>query len=178
MPDDVDAADMRDPFWSVVRRRHPDLGIVLLPPEAPGPAESGQPHRDPEPFARIQSEDMDELWAALVGDGMTRRDVRWIPGPTRDSVRFSVTLTVEGVSGPTGLDHLREAVALLRNGGWNVFTPPTGMPRILADRRGELGDESLLFGYAPDTHRLFARLTSTGLPVGERLARELIGGVA
>ena len=43
---------------------------------------------------------------------------------------------------------------------------------------GELGAESLLFGYAPETGRLFLRLTSTGLTVGTSRARELIGSAS
>ncbi|MFD5215627.1 hypothetical protein [Microbacterium sp. NPDC058345] len=178
MSDDVNDGRTLDPFWSAVRRRHPDLDIVILPPEPPRRASSGQPGRAPEPFARMQQEDMDELWAILVRHGMPRRDVRWIPGPTSDSVRHTVTLTLDEVSTTAGLGHLREAVPLLKKDGWKVFSPPTGMPRIMADRPGELGDESLLFGYVPEQRRLFARLTSTGLPVGGRRALDLIGDAA
>ncbi|MFD5224897.1 hypothetical protein ACFWHT_04665 [Microbacterium sp. NPDC058342] len=177
MADDDDAR-IRDPFWSAVHRRHPDLDIVLLPPEPPSDAESGQPHRAPEPFARMQLEDMEHLWAALVGHGMPRRDTRWIPGPTPDSIRHTVTLTLDGVGSTAGIGHLREAITALKGDDWKVFTPPTGMPRVLADRPGELGDESLLFGYVPEQNRLFARLTSTGIPVDDRTATDLIGGAA
>lgn len=175
MSDDIDDGRSLGPFWSAVRRRHPDLDIVILPPEPPRPASSGQPPRAPEPFARTQQEQMDELWASLVGHGMPRAFARWIPGPTSDSVRHTVTLTLDEVSTSAGIGHLREAVALLRGDGWKVFTPPTGMPRVMADRPGELGDESLLFGYAPEQRRLFTRLTSTGLTVGDRRALDLIG---
>ncbi|WP_309127912.1 hypothetical protein [Microbacterium sp.] len=174
----VNADEFLDPFWSVVRRRHPDLDIVILPPARPRPAESSQPRRAPGPFARMQMEDMDELWATVVDRGLPRRNVQWIPGPTHDSVRHTVTLTLDEVGRVAGISHLREAVTVLKNDGWEVFTPPTGMPRLVADRPGELGDESLLFGYAPEQRRLFARLTSTGLPVDDRQARALIGGAA
>jgi hypothetical protein len=167
-----------DPFWSVVRRRHPDLDIVVLPPEPPSPPESGQPHRAPEPFARMQVADADELWSMLVGHGTPRRRADWIPGPTRDSVRHTMTLTLDDVDGGAGIRHLRDARARLSDDGWHVFAPPTGMPRVIADRPGELGDEMLLFGCAPQQRRLFVRLTSTGLPLGVRLAQELIGAAA
>ncbi|MGB3374245.1 MAG: hypothetical protein WBA87_03800 [Microbacterium sp.] len=174
MSDPIDA----DPFWSVVRRRNPDLDIVLLPADQPSPAESGQPHRASEPFALMQVVDADELWANLVGHGMPRRSALWTPGPTRDSVRHAVTLTLDEVSDTAGIGHLREAGERLAVEGWQVFTPPMGIPRVLAGRPGELGDETLLFGYAPEQRRLFARLTSTGLPVGVRRAQELIGTAA
>lgn len=178
MSDDAIADEVRDPFWSVVHRRHPDLDIVLLPPEPPRPVESGQPHRAPDAFADMQREDMESLWATLVGHGMPRHDEQWVPGPTADSVRHTVTCTLDDVSDTAGLGHLREAAALLTADGWSVFAPPTGVPRINADRPGELGQESLLFGFAIEQGRLFARLTSTGLPVGSRHALELIGAAS
>lgn len=165
-----------DPFWSVVRRRHPDLDIVVLPPMQPAPTESGQARQDPESFARTRLAEMDELWATLVGHGLPRIDARWVPGPTDESVRRTVTFTLDEIDSTAGLGHLREALPPLKAEGWSVFRPPTGMPRVVADRAGEFGDASLLFGYAPEQRRLFARLTSTGLVVGSREAMRLIGG--
>lgn len=178
MPDDVSADEMNDPFWSVVHRRHPDLDIVLLPPERPAPAMSGLPERAPGPFAQLQLTDADDLWRMLVGHGMPRREARWIPGPTRDSVRHAITLTLAGVGTPAGIEHLREARGVLTADGWHLFIPPTGTPRIMADRAGELGAEELLAGFDAEHGRLFIRLTSTGLPVGVDRARELIGAAA
>jgi|GEM_PF-2607014 len=171
MSDPIDS----DPFWSAVRARHPDLDVVLLPPEPAAPAESGRPHRAPGPFARMQAADADELWSALVGHGMPRRQTTWIPGPTSDSARHTITLTLDEVGDTAGIGHLREARDLLPDAGWHVFTPPTGMPRVLADRPGDLGEVTVLFGYAPAERRLFLRLTSTGVPLGRRLVQELIG---
>lgn len=178
MSNDAAETVSNDPFWSVVRRRHPDLDIVLLPPEAPPVADSGLPERAPEPFAEIEAAEADDCWARLVGHGMPVRAARWIPGPTGDSVRHSITLTIDDTPAAVGIGHLREAEALLTADDWQVFTPPTGMPRVLADRPGELGGESLLFGYAPETGRLFLRLTSTGLPVGTDRVRGLIGSAS
>lgn len=167
-----------DPFWSVVRRRHPDLDIVVLPPAPAAPTAAAEPQQSPESFAQLQLATIEELWATLVGHGMPRSDAQWIPGPTPDSARCAITLTVDEVDSAAGLGHLREALTPLKHEGWSVFRPPTGMPRIMADRPGELGDANLLFGYAPDQRRLFARLTSTGLLVGSRKATELIGGMS
>jgi hypothetical protein len=167
-----------DPFWSVVRRRHPDLDIVILPQEAPPAADSSLPERTAEPFAELETAEAEDCWARLVGHGMPVQAVRWIPGPTGDSVCHSITLTLDEAPAAVGIGHLREAEALLTADGWQVFTPPTGMPRVLANRPGELGSEKLLFGYAPETGRLFLRLTSTGLPVGAGRARELIGSAS
>lgn len=178
MSNDPAAAVNEDPFWSVVRRRHPDLDIVVLPPEAPPVADSGLPERAAEPFAEFVTAEADACWARLVSHGMPVQSVRWIPGPTHDSVRRSITLTLDDAPAAVGIGHLRDAEPLLTADGWQVFTPPTGMPRVLADRPGELGSESLLFGYAPDTGRLFLRLTSAGLPVSTGRVRELIGSAS
>lgn len=178
MSGDQNPAVAGDPFWSVVRRRHPDLDIVLLPPEAPPVADSGLPERSPAPFATSTAVSADDHWTRLVGHGTPRRLATWIPGPSADSVRCTVTLTLDDASATAGIQHLREAETVLAADGWRVFTPPTGMPRIMADRPGEIGDEHLLFGYAPETGRLFLRLASTGLPVGADRAHDLIGTAA
>lgn len=178
MPHDADADEIADPFWSVVRRRHPDLDIVLLPPVGPAPETSGLEPRDPDAFAHEHLADIARVWAELVGHGMPLSSAQWAPGPTGDSVRHSATLTLGDVEESIALGHLRDAAERLVDGHWRVFVPPTGMPRVTADRDGELGDAHLLFGYAPESRNLFLRLDSTGVPVGERTAYELIGAAA
>ncbi|MDT0156639.1 hypothetical protein Q9R19_03265 [Microbacterium sp. ARD32] len=178
MPDEVSEEQIDDPFWSVVRRRHPDIDIVLLPPQHPAPQAPQLPPRAPEAFAQEHIGETDRLWAALVGHGMPRSDARWIPGPAVDSVRHSVTLTLGDVDEGIALGHLRGAAERLTADGWRVFLPPTGTPRVMADRDGELGDAHLLFGHAPANRNLFLRLESAGVPVGERIAYELLGGAA
>jgi len=178
VPDDVNADEITDPFWSIVRRRHPDLDIVLLPPAKPAPDTSGLEPQAPETFAHEHLAEVDRAWADLVGHGMPLSTAQWIPGPTRDSVCHSVTLTLGEVEESVALGHLRAAADLLAPGHWRVFLPPRGMPRVTADRNGRLGDEHLLFGYAIENRNLFLRLESTGVPVGERTAYELIGAAA
>lgn len=178
MPDDVTADEINDPFWSVVHRRHPDLDIILLPPEKPRPADSGLEPRSPGAFSREHIAQTDRVWARLVGHGMPLSSARWIPGPTADSVCHSITLTLGEADEAIALGHLRAAADLLTGDRWRVFLPPTGMPRVMADRDGELGDEHLLFGYAAENRNLFLRLESSGIPVGARTAHELIGAAA
>jgi hypothetical protein len=178
VPDDVPADEINDPFWSVVHRRHPDLDIVLLPPARPIPDDSGLAPRAPEAFAQEHIAETDRTWAELVGHGMPLSTAGWIPGPTNDSICHSVTLTLGDVDDAVALGHLRAAAEPLTASGWRVFLPPTGMPRVMADRDGELGDEHLLFGYASDRRNLFLRLESTGVTVGAQTAYELIGAAA
>lgn len=167
-------ATTQDPFWSAFSSRHPDVRVVLqrepTPQLSPGSSSS-----DPQGFMRSQSAVIERLWDQLVGESNPRRDTQWIPGPTRDSARCSLTLTLDEVSERRGLDRLRNALDVLSEGDWQVFAPPTGLPRIHADRRGTLGAEEMLFGYAPETERLFLRLRSTGLAVGEKEVRALLG---
>ena len=33
---------IKDPFWAAVQRRHPEVDIVLLPPETPPSNEDGE----------------------------------------------------------------------------------------------------------------------------------------
>lgn len=49
-----DAAGADDPFWSVVRARHPDVDVVVLPPEAR------------ESFPRVTGEELDRRRRALA----------------------------------------------------------------------------------------------------------------
>ena len=97
---------------------------------------------------------------------------------TVDSVRRTVTLTLDGVDAADALRRLSDAPALLEGERWHVFTPPTGMPRVTADRSGDLGDEHLLTGCAIERARLFLRLTSTGIPVGRAGVHALLGAAA
>lgn len=178
MPDETDAILAADPFWSALKRRHPDIDIVLLPSAPPAPSASGTAPMAAEPFAREHLMDTDRVWDALVGHGTQRRTARWIPGPTRDSVRRTATLTLDGVDQTVAVAHLRAAEEVLRAEGWRTFAPPTGMPRITAERDGSLGDEHLLFGYSVEARRVFLRVTSAGTPVGIARVHELIGPAA
>lgn len=177
MSDEVTVDEFRDPFWSVVRRRHPDLDVVIVP-EMAATDDSGLPEADADAFAHAHDAAVEGLWAALIGRGAPQRTARWIPGPTRDSVRRTVTLALDGVDAADALRRLSDAPALLEGEHWHVFTPPTGMPRVTADRSGDLGDEHLLIGCAIEQARLFLRLTSTGIPVGRAGVHALLGAAA
>lgn len=115
------------------------------------------------------------MWAAMVGHGTPKRSAQWIPGVADGSVRLRVALALEGASNAAGIGHLRESTLLLTSDGWHVFAPPTGLPRVNADRRTSLGTEDLLLGFDPDTGRLFARFTSAELAVSTATACNLIG---
>ncbi len=81
-----------DPFFGVVRRRHPDIDIVLLPPDPPTEP-TGEPAGallDPADLADVPAvfdAELTRLWDD-VADGIARPDVRsrWTPGSSTGSV--------------------------------------------------------------------------------------------
>lgn len=175
MSDDDREMIARDPFWSTFHHRHPDVDIVLQHEASPSRQSSAPVSGDPDAFLRAQVVGVENLWDRLVGRSGARRDTQWIPGPIRDTLRSSLTLTLDEVTESEGLDRLRDALRLLPPEGWHVFAPPTGIPRINAERASAVGDEDVLFGYSPETNRLFLRLRSPGLSVSEEQTRVLMG---
>ena len=171
-----------DPFWSVVRRRQPDVDIVLLPPEAPPAGPSGLPPQDPEAFAEVESARVRAEWDTFLdaGDGPTDsgaspvEEVRWIPGPTPDSVARETTLVVEGADPVQAVAAIERAVASLSDDGWHLLVPPTGPPRVVAGRGEEIGRRELQLVYAAG--RLVLRVRSAGCPAAPDQVRALLGG--
>ncbi len=78
-----DGALPGDPFWDVVQRRHPDVDIVILPPEpatvVDGPAQASMP--DARRLARDVDEMFDEMWDLLLpAQPVVHSLVRWEAG--------------------------------------------------------------------------------------------------
>ena len=92
-----------DPFWSVVRRRHPDLDIVLLPADAQTvPRDKpARPVADVEAEASATDETAREWWRALVDDEVPAPAGRWLPGSAREVVRREAALARDGLD-PVG----------------------------------------------------------------------------
>lgn len=131
-----------DAFFAVVRRRHPDIDIVLLPPEAP--PGSGPPPPDPADLAGVPAlvdDELARLWDD-VADGLARPQVRsrWTPGSATGSVAREGLLAAEGVGGVVATQALVGAERALAADGWHVLVPRTGMPRVLASRDGTEAD--------------------------------------
>lgn len=160
-----------DPFWSVVRRRHPDVELVLLPSAGPagpaGTAELTEPI--PEPIPETSAEEataecaarVAELWDRLVG--VTEPDEwrdRWTTGATPDLARHEATWTLLAVDPVTASSTLERAAATLREEGWRVLAPPDGMPRVLAGRPARHGREELDLVLVPATGRFFLTVRS------------------
>src|SRR6478609_10062359 len=67
-----------DPFWSVVRRRHPDLDLVLLPPEEPDRGAEDATAETPTAAAERIDAETGSWWDALVGAPATGTRHRWV----------------------------------------------------------------------------------------------------
>ncbi len=168
-------------FWSVVRPRHPDIDVLLLPAPAPEVTASGLPVVELTTADEVAlAEEAASLWRALAREEPPRAAGRWVSGSARDVVRREHTLLREGLDAVAGVALVRGAVASLRAQGWRVLAPPDGMPRALASREvaeGRVGREELLLVLVPGPGRLVMRHRSAGLPVGRSAARDLVTGV-
>lgn len=188
MPDRRPSGVDADPFWSVLRRRHPDIDLVVLPGAA-GAAEPSEPIETPEQQRRSALappapplRDPDE-WSSSTDDaarGWWPRllagidaapgdpSARWLT--SRDGLRRRET-TLAAASGTTDpadpTTTLTRAARHLRDAGWRVLAPTDGVPRVLASRSADdaLGREELALFCAPGRITLRLR-TGTFRPAG------------
>jgi len=165
-----------DAFFAEVRRRHPDIDIVVLPQQsAPEPP----PHVDLAVLAVVPERFDDELralWHAVVRDRpVPRVESRWEHGDAAGSVVREATLAVEGVDPVAGANAVATARRQLGADGWHVVVPTRGMPRVLAgyERDGIRREVQLVLVEA--TGRLALSYRQGSYAVGHRTARELVG---
>ena len=194
--DDATRLVADDPFWSVVRRRHPQVDVVILPAEAGRavPTPPGTPIApDPAMVAAREESGVRRLWVRLVGDlgpVPARWDARWIPGGEPDRVRREVTQTAdqlpEELVGRPLRERLLAAADALRDQGWHVTLPPRGLPRVLAGRAGDhagaeaaawQGREELQLVAVEASRRLVLRFRGVEHAVGADVARQLVAGL-
>lgn len=184
----ADEVVARDPFWSVVRRRHPEVDIVVLPPPVPGEQATpeGAPTEEPDRVAAREDAEVRRLWVRLVGDLgplETSWEARWVSGGAADRVRREATLSVHGVA-ETFAEALPGIAARLRDQGWHVQAPGTGFPRVLAGRDAVAdpagvewaGRSELQLVLVPERSRLVLRARSLDHVVGRDQAHLLVVG--
>jgi hypothetical protein len=149
-----------DPFWSVVRRRHPDVDIVLLPDE---PEDQDEPTATPEVEAALEAE-LDDAWQLLqpivaatgapaAEEPPSRRVAAAADGPAPVlqkavcglGTELETTVpgpeqraAVRGLGQDGGTDLLRDVAVTLGRAGWRLnATTRDGRP-LLRARHGRL----------------------------------------
>lgn len=155
------------PFFAAVRRRHPDVDIVLLPPDQRAAEPTGQP----EPATELQLANAFDLatgtatkvWAAAVGDGQVP-DTRFAFGDDPASVTARARL-----AGPIDGSPLVPLAATLTQDGWELAYRAGDISQLV----GRRATMHLSATYAAASGSFVVTATSASLPVGADRAREL-----
>ncbi len=174
-----------DPFWDTLLRRHPDLELVLLPPEQRAPASAEvRPLLDDVTLDAVRRALHVAVDAVLVRVGVdvdaaaAQLTERLAAGATRGTVSVHVRRVVPG-----GADEAtpREVVDALREDRWDVSDHPGVVHRVVASRAdlpaGQGGlrvGVTLIVGLARTTGSLQIEAETVDLPVGEDQARALL----
>jgi hypothetical protein len=168
-----------DPFWSTVVRRHPDVDVVVLPPEPSGtpdvPADG--PTADPAVARQDFRDRMAALWSALglAGEPSHLGDT-WFAGAADGTLRWQGTATFDDLDPVVASGVLGRAQDVLAEaGGWHALAPPEGIPRVLAGRPGRLGRDEIQV-LVPTASRVVLRIRSEPVVVGADAAAEALGG--
>jgi hypothetical protein len=157
------------PVFAAVRRRHPDVDIVRLPP--------GQPAAEPVVQAVLATEQQlanafdlttgtaTRAWAEAVGDGQLP-DSRFAFGPDEATVTVRARVSTRLDASP-----LMSLAAALAQGGWEELVQRTGDVSQLFAHRATM---QLAASYAAAGGGFVLTASSTPLAVGVDRARELV----
>lgn len=160
-------APLRDPMLDAVRRRHPDVDLVVRPPE-PTPVSTAVV--DDDQFASttdLVRRLATGLWSRVVSTpDEPPVDPGFGPVPGTVVVRSRHCAIVP--DRPHVLTELRDD---LQGEGWHFRRPWGAVERLVGERDGV----ELRGCYAPVTGTLLVTLTSAALFVGTDQARRLVG---
>lgn len=171
-----------EPFWDALLRRHPDLELVLLPPDGSEPRATSGPALDDATLQAVRRTVRAAVDAVLVRVGVdvdsasTDLTERLTAGSARDSVSVHVRRVVPG-----GADEAspREVVDALREDRWQVTDHPGVVHRVVASRddlpAGPVSvGVTVVVGLARTTGSLQIEAETADLPVGADVARALL----
>ncbi len=148
------------PFWAAVRRRHPDVDIVLLPAGEPAP-----PGDDVDDQAVLAAAERVTTAVAALGTELPAA-ARIGFGPDPGTVVPRVRLASHREDGLATLNRLRDQ---LEEQGWTVRRPEGGVSRLVGNR----DDLHVRASYAEQTGSFLLDVSADPLPVGLARAREL-----
>jgi hypothetical protein len=156
-----------DAFFAPVRRRHPDVDIVVLPAAEPTPPA--------EPLDEAQvAETLDQVvttaelaWEAMGSRTTAAPTARWCYGTDDGTVLASARSSITTPDGFGALVALRGA---LETRGWRVRRLPGAVER-LSGVRGHLRVQA---SYVEHTGALLLEVSSRSMSVGRARARELV----
>lgn len=156
-----------DPFFDALRRRHPDVDIVVLPPD-PVAAVPPEPVGDDEVAASMVrvATLARQLWANAARESTEVPEGRFAFGAGPGTVRGTARLATRHDDGFHVLVALRHE---LETHGWEVARPPGVVERMV----GRLDDLTVSASYAEGSGALLFEVSSGSLPVGAARAREL-----
>lgn len=155
-----------DPFFDVLRRRHRDVDVVLLPPV--GPPGGGDPVSDEvvaSTLLRVEAVARG-LWSMVAPDSDDRPQSRCTYGAGPESVNATARLVTRRDDGFHVVVALR---AELESDGWAVTRPDGPVERLVA----YLDDLTLTASYVEGSGTLLVDLAAESLPVGQDRARAL-----
>ena len=157
---------IRDPFFRELRRRHPEIDIVLLPPEAPPAATDADAEQAAaEELIRVGTQAR-QLWSAIAPETTDGPEVRFRFGGDASSVRPVSTLTTRLDDGYEVLIRLRHE---LESDGWDVRRPEGTVERLT----GVLDTLDVSASYAEALGVLVFTMSGPSVTVGATRAREL-----
>jgi hypothetical protein len=155
-----------DAFFAPVRRRHPDVDIVVLPAQDPAPG------REPVGEAQLDAvlgrvvDTAGRLWAAALPT-MDPPEPTWRFGPDDGTVVVSAR---SGLTTPHGLPALVALRGALEAEGW-VVGGVRGGSRRLTGRRGDLAVQA---SYVESTGVFLIEVGSEPIHVGRARAQRLV----
>ena len=152
-------------FWAAVRRRHPDVDLVLLADEQPPPAGEASEADLAVAVERVAAY-ASGAWAVATDSGDPLVPVLRF-GPREDAVVARVQTASRYAESP-----VPAVAAALTDAGWAVASPPGDLEILLARRSGV--DLRLTFAAAAGV--LTLTVTSAPLLVGVDRARQLVRG--
>ncbi len=150
------------PFWAPVRRRHPDVDIVLLPAGEPAPP--GDEVDDQAVQAAVER--VNTAVDALGAEPPAAARIGF--GPDPGTVVPRVRLASHREDGLATLNRLRDQLV---EQGWTVRRPEGGVARLVGTR----DDLRVRASYAEQTGSFLLDVSAEPLPVGNVRARQLVG---